>query len=354
MTTIPRPKSDRRISYLRALNETLDQEMERDPTVILMGEDVAGGAGKEDQGIIDAWGGAFGFSKGLLPKYGAERVKDTPISEAGFIGAAVGAAATGLRPVAELMFVGFYGVCADQITNNAAKMHYMFGGKVKLPLTILTNIGVGGGQAAQHSETLYSVFTHFPGLKCVVPSDPYTAKGLLAASIQDDDPVIYFIHKQLMSSRGSGPEPLRGWGVPEEPYIFPIGKSDVVKEGADITLIGIGHTTSLCLQAAEDLGAEGINAEVIDLLSLSPLDEDTIVSSVKKTRRVVITDEDYPRCSIASDLSALVAEQAFDYLDAPPCRVTPPHASVPFSSALESLYDPSREKIAAAARGLME
>ena len=224
-------KSDRRISYLKALNETLDQEMGRDPSVILMGEDVAGGAGKEDQGIVDAWGGAFGYSKGLITKYGAERVRDTPISETGFIGAAVGMAATGLRPIAELMFVGFYGVCADQITNNAAKMHYMFGGKVTLPLTILTSIGIRGGQAAQHSETLYSVFTHFPGLKCVVPSDPYTAKGLLATSIRDDDPVIYFIHKRLMSSQGFDFEPLRGSGVPEEPYIVPIGKADVVKEG---------------------------------------------------------------------------------------------------------------------------
>ncbi|MEE9248875.1 MAG: alpha-ketoacid dehydrogenase subunit beta, partial [Dehalococcoidia bacterium] len=207
-------QGSRRISYLRALNEALDQEMGRDPTVILMGEDVAGGAGREDQGIVDSWGGAFGFSKGLLPKYGVDRVRDTPISEAGFIGAAVGAAATGLRPVAELMFVGFYGVCADQITNNAAKIHYMFGGKVTIPLTILTNIGVGGGNAAQHSETLYSVFTHFPGLKCVVPSDPYTAKGLLAAAIRDDDPVIFFIHKQLLGSRGFDSGPLRAWDVP--------------------------------------------------------------------------------------------------------------------------------------------
>ena len=347
-------KSDRRISYLRALNETLDQEMGRDPTVVLMGEDVAGGAGKEDQGIIDAWGGAFGFSKGLITKYGSQRVRDTPISETGFIGAAVGMAATGLRPIAELMFVGFYGVCADQITNNAAKMHYMFGGKVTLPLTILTSIGIRGGQAAQHSETLYSVFTHFPGLKCVVPSDPYTAKGLLAASIRDDDPVIYFIHKRLMSSQGFDFEPLRGSGVPEEPYIVPIGKADVVKEGTDVTIVGIGHTTAVGMAAAGELEKAGVSAEVVDVLSLSPLDEDTILSSVQKTRRVIIVDEDYPRCGISGDISALIIEQAFDYLDTPPVRLTPPHAPIPYSRALESLYNPSKDTIVEAAKGLME
>ena len=347
-------KSDRRITYLRALNETLDQEMGRDPTVVLMGEDVAGGAGKEEEGIVDAWGGAFGFSKGLITKYGAQRVIDTPISETGFIGAAVGAAATGLRPIAELMFVGFYGVCADQITNNAAKMHYMFGGKVTLPLTILTNIGIRSGQAAQHSETLYSLFTHFPGLKCVVPSDPRTAKGLLAASIRDDDPVIYFIHKRLMSRQGFEPEPLRGWNVPEDAYVFPIGKADIVKEGTDLTVVGIGHTTTVAMAAAAELEKSGISAEVVDLLSLSPLDEDTVLSSVKKTRRVIIADEDYPRCSIAGDLSALIIEQAFDYLDAPPVRLTPPHAPIPYSRVLESLYNPTPDSIVEAAKELME
>ena len=355
MTTMaPQQAQGRRLSFLRAMNEALDQEMERDPSVILMGEDVAGGAGREDQGIVDAWGGAFGFSKGLLPKYGVDRVRDTPISESGFIGAAVGAAATGLRPVAELMFVGFYGVCADQITNNAAKMHYMFGGKVKLPLTIITNIGVGGGQAAQHSETLYATFTHFPGLKCVVPSDSYSAKGLIAGAIRDDDPVIVFIHKLLLGSSGFGPEPSPGWFVPEEPYALPIGQAHIAREGTDVTLIGIGYTTALCLQAANELQSEGVSVEVVDLLSLSPMDEGTVLSSVKKTRRVVITDEDYPRCSVASDLSALVAEEAFDYLDAPPRRVTPPHAPVPYSSALERIYVPSKEKIVAAAKAVLE
>ena len=353
-TTTPEQAEGRRISYLRAINEALRQEMERDPAVILMGEDLAGGAGREDQGIVDSWGGPFGFTKGLLPQFGAERVRDTPISEAGFIGAAVGAAATGLRPVAELMFVGFYGVCADQITNNAAKMHYMFGGKVKIPLTIITNIGIGGGSAAQHSETLYSIFTHFPGLKCVVPSDAYTAKGLMAAAIRDDDPVIIFLHKQLLEQPSAGIPGVPAQAVPEEPYVLPIGKANVVREGTDITLIGIGNSTPLCLQAAQELNSDGINAEVVDLLSLSPLDEDAVLTSVKKTRRVVITDEDYPRCSVASDLSALVAEEAFDYLDAPPLRVTAPHAPVPYSMPLEKDYGPNKEKIVEAARAVLE
>ena len=352
-TTTPKQEDTRRISFVQAINEALRGEMERDPSVFVMGEDVAGGAGREQQGKQDAWGGVFRLTKGLLPQFGPDRVRDTPISEAGFIGAAVGAAATGLRPVVELMFVGFYGVCADQITNNAAKMHYMFGGKVTLPLTIITNTGAGSGSAAQHSETLYAVFTHFPGLKCVVPSDAYTAKGLMAAAIRDDDPVIIFLHKLLLGRSRAGLRPSAEWEVPENPYALPIGKANIVKEGSDITLIGIGYTTSLCLQAAYELESDGVSAEVVDLLSLSPLDEDTVLTSVKKTRRVVITDEDYPRCSVASDLSALAVEEAFDYLDAPPRRVTPPHAPVPYSQALEPLYLLTKEKIVTAARDVL-
>ncbi|MEE9198326.1 MAG: alpha-ketoacid dehydrogenase subunit beta [Dehalococcoidia bacterium] len=355
MTAVDAQQAEgRRISFVQAVNEALRQEMERDPSVIVMGEDVAGGAGREEQGFTDAWGGVFRLTKGLLPQFGPDRVRDTPISEAGFIGAAVGAAATGLRPVAELMFVGFYGVCADQITNNAAKMHYMFGGKVKLPLTIITNTGTGAGAAAQHSETLYAVFTHFPGLKCVVPSDAYTAKGLMAAAIRDDDPVIIFLHKLLLGRTRAGLRPSSDWEVPQDSYVLPIGKANIVREGRDLTMIGIGYTTSLCLQVAQELESDGVEAEVVDLLSLSPLDEETVLSSVKKTRRVVIVDEDYPRCSIASDLSALAAEEAFDYLDAPPRRVTPPHAPVPYSLALESIYGPTKDQITAAARAVLE
>lgn len=335
----------REISYIQAFNEALADEMRRDSSVIVMGEDVAGAGGRK--GFEDAWGGVMRLTKGLYPEFGPNRVRDTPISEAGFIGAGVGAAATGMRPVVELMYVGFFGVCADQITNNAAKMHYMFGGKVKIPLTIFAGTGAGTNSAAQHSETLYSLFTHFPGLKCVAPSDPYTAKGLLTASIRDDDPVIVFNNRQLMGLRPDG-------NVPEDSYEIPIGKARIVNEGSDITLVGIGYTTYLCKEAAKQLNNDGYSVEVIDLLSLSPMDEDTIINSVSKTRKVVIVDEDYPRCSMAGDISALVAEQAFDYLDAPPKRVTPPHTSVPYSKPLEALYVPTVDDVIAASLEVME
>ena len=333
----------REISYIQAFNEALADEMRRDSSVIVMGEDVAGAGGRK--GFEDAWGGVMRLTKGLYPEFGPNR--DTPISEAGFIGAGVGAAATGMRPVVELMYVGFFGVCADQITNNAAKMHYMFGGKVKIPLTIFAGTGAGTNSAAQHSETLYSLFTHFPGLKCVAPSDPYTAKGLLTASIRDDDPVIVFNNRQLMGLRPDG-------NVPEDSYEIPIGKARIVNEGSDITLVGIGYTTYLCKEAAKQLNNDGYSVEVVDLLSLSPMDEDTIINSVSKTRKVVIVDEDYPRCSMAGDISALVAEQAFDYLDAPPKRVTPPHTSVPYSKPLEALYVPTVDDVIAASLEVME
>ena len=330
----------RRISYIQAVNEALRQEMERDPSVIIMGEDIAGGAGRPDK--EDAWGGPMRLTKGLIGQFGANRVRDTPISEAGFVGAGVGAAATGLRPVVDLMFVGFFGVCADQIVNNAAKIHYMFGGKVRVPLTIMTGIGAGTNSAAQHSETLYSVFTHFPGLKCVVPSNPYNAKGLFVSAIRDDDPVIIFNNRQLLGRRFDV-------DVPEETYEVPIGSASIAREGTDVTLVGIGYTTGVCLEAARELESKGYSAEVIDLLSLSPMDDEAIVASVKKTRKIVVVDEDYPRCSIASDVSALAAEEAFDYLDAPPKRVNPPHTSVPYSQPLEALYVPNKAQVVEAA-----
>ena len=330
----------RRLSYIQAVNEALRQEMERDPSVIIMGEDIAGGAGRPDK--EDAWGGPMRLTKGLIGQFGSTRVRDTPISEAGFVGAGVGAAATGLRPVVDLMFVGFFGVCADQIVNNAAKIHYMFGGKVRVPLTIMTGIGAGTNSAAQHSETLYSVFTHFPGLKCVVPSNPYNAKGLFVSAIRDDDPVIIFNNRQLLGRRFDV-------DVPEEAYEVPIGSASIAREGTDVTLVGIGYTTGVCLEAAQELESKGYSAEVIDLLSLSPMDDEAIVASVKKTRKIVVVDEDYPRCSIASDVSALAAEQAFDYLDAPPKRVNPPHTSVPYSQPLEALYVPNKAQVVEAA-----
>ncbi|HBJ30956.1 MAG TPA: alpha-ketoacid dehydrogenase subunit beta [Dehalococcoidia bacterium] len=335
----------RQLSYIQAVNEAIRQEMERDETVIVMGEDIAGGGDREDK--QDAWGGPMRLTKGLVGDFGRQRIRDTPISEAGFVGAGVGAAASGLRPVVDLMYVSFFGVCADQITNNAAKIHYMFGGKVNIPLTIMTGIGAGTGSAAQHSETLYSIFTHFPGLKCVVPSDPYTAKGLMIAAIRDNDPVIVFNNRQLMGIRFDV-------DVPEEAYEVEIGKSNIAKEGTDVTLVGIGYTTKVCLDAAAELEAQGHSAEVLDLLSLSPMDDEAILESVQKTRKIVIVDEDYPRCSIASDISALVAEQAFDYLDAPPRRVNPPHAPVPYSRPLEALWVPNKDTVVEAALGVLE
>ena len=342
----------RALTFVQAVNEALRQEMARDHRVFLMGEDLAGGAGRPE--FEDAWGGPFRLTRGLIGEFGPERVRDTPISEAGFIGAGVGAAATGMRPVVDLMFVGFFGVCGDQIMNNAAKMHYMFGGKVKVPLTIMTSIGAGTNSAAQHSETLYSIFAHFPGLKCVCPSGPYSAKGLHAAAIRDDDPVMVFNHALLMGRAArADQDDVYGVHVPEEAYELPIGRSLIAREGRDVTLIGTGYTTLVCREAADLLADRGWSAEVVDLLSISPLDEETILDSVKKTRKVVIVDEDYPRCSVASDLSALVAEEAFDYLDAPPRRVTAPHTPVPYSRPLEALYLPSRERVAGAALSVL-
>ncbi|MEE2881379.1 MAG: alpha-ketoacid dehydrogenase subunit beta [Chloroflexota bacterium] len=326
----------REIQFREAVNECLRQEMSRDDSVIIMGEEIAGGAGREEQGVVDAWGGPFRTTVGLIQEFGRERVLDTPLSEAAFIGAAIGASSTGLRAVAELMFVDFIGVCMDQLVNNAAKMRYMFGGQVKVPFTMMTRIGAGFGAAAQHSESYYSIFSHFPGLKGLVPSDAYTAKGLLAAAIRDDDPVVFFEHKGLYGERGL---------VPEEPYVLPIGKARTVRQGTDITLVGISKMTWICTEAAEELAKSGVNAEVVDLLSVSPIDYDHILDSVRRTHRIVVVDEDTPICSLAGDICARVAEEAFDYLDAPPSRVTAPHTPVPYSRALENNYVPNAGRV---------
>ncbi len=331
----------RTMRYSEAQNEALHEEMRRDPTVIVMGEDIAGAAGRAHLGLVDAWGGPFRSTKGLITEFGAERVIDTPVSEAGFVGTAVGAATVGLRPVVEIMFIDFLGVSLDQLLSNAAKLRYMLGGKVTVPLTVMTRIGAGVGSAAQHSESLYSMLVHIPGLKVVAPSDAYTAKGLYAAAIRDDDPVIVCDHKKLLNNVGP---------VPEGDYEIPIGKARIVRPGTDVTLIGISMMTLVCLEAAEALAEAGIDAEVVDLLSLSPLDEETLLESVSKTGRVVIVDEDNPRCGMAADLAALVATKAFDQLDAPPQMVTPPHTPVPYSRDLENLYVPDAARVVAAAK----
>lgn len=309
--------------------------MRSDPRVILLGEDEAGGAGgKPEQ--IDAWGGAFGVTKGLIQEFGSERVIDTPISETGFVGAAVGAAMTGLRPVADLMYISFLGICLDQVMNQAAKLRYMSGGKVKIPLTIRTTIGAGMGAAAQHSDAIYSMFVHIPGLKVVVPSSPYDAKGLLIASIQDDDPVIFVENKTLYNTKGP---------VPEEFYSIPLGTANIKCEGADLTIVAISRMVLESLQAAAELERHGWTAEVIDIRTLSPLDEEAILKSVRKTGRLIVVDEDYPKCSMASEITALVSAEAFDELDCPIERVSPPHAHVPFSPVLEKAYLPDASTI---------
>ena len=344
MTTTLQTTGTREIQFREAVNECLRQEMERDETVIIMGEEIAGGAGREDQGIEDAWGGPFRTTVGLIQQFGRNRVLDTPLSEAAFIGAAIGASSTGLRAVAELMFVDFIGVCMAQLVNNAAKMRYMFGGQVKVPFTMMTRIGAGFGAAAQHSESYYSIFSHIPGLKGVVPSDAYTAKGLLAACIRDDDPIVFFEHKGLYGSTSL---------VPEEPYVLPLGKARTVREGTDVTLVGISKMTWTATDAAAELAKEGINCEVIDLLSVSPIDYDHINESVRRTHRLIVVDEDTPVCSMASEICSRVAEEVFDYLDAPPSRVTAPHTPVPYSRAMENEYMPNEIRVVNAVKKLL-
>ncbi|RLC90861.1 MAG: alpha-ketoacid dehydrogenase subunit beta [Chloroflexi bacterium] len=336
----------RTITFSGAINEAIRLEMRRDPTVILMGEDVAGGATLPhmEGENKEAWGGVLGVTKDLVTEFGRNRVLDTPISESSFIGAAVGAASTGLRPIAELMFVDFLGVCFDQIFNQGAKLRYMFGGKAQVPMVIRTTIGAGFGAAAQHSECLYSIFTHIPGLKTVVPSTPYDAKGLLSAAIRDNDPVIFFEHKLLYGMEGE---------VPEDNYVIPLGVADVKREGKDLTIVTMGRMVHFSLEAAEKLAGDGVDVEVVDLRSLSPMDNEAILNSVKKTRRLIVVDEDFPRCNMATDVVALVAGQAFDYLDAPPKMITPPHSPVPFSPPLEKAFIPSVDTIVATAKSLM-
>ena len=331
-----------RKSFREAINEALRLEMRRDPRVIIMGEDVAGGMGAA--GEQDAWGGVLGVTKGLISEFGPERVRDTPISESAFIGAAVGAAATGLRPVAELMFIDFVGVCLDQILNQAAKLRYMFGGKATVPLVIRTMYGAGLRAASQHSQSLYPIFTHIPGLKVVIPSSPYEAKGLLIRAIRDDDPVIFCEHKMLYDETEE---------VPDEAYTIPFGEANLTREGEDITIVAIGRMVKFANEAADRLTAQGVACSVIDPRTASPLDEETILESVNETGRLVVVDEASPRCNLATDIVALVATKAFSELKAPVSIVAPPHTPVPFSPALEDAYVPSRAKIEAAALAVM-
>jgi len=328
----------RTITYREAINEALAQEMARDERVIVMGEDNAGGEGAP--GEMDAWGGVLGVTKGLYGKFPG-RVLDTPISESAFIGAAIGAATGGLRPVAELMFIDFMGVCFDQIFNQAAKFRYMFGGKAVTPVVIRTMWGAGLRAAAQHSQSLLSVFTHVPGLKVAAPSNAYDAKGLMIAAIRDDDPVIFAEHKMLYDTSAD---------VPEESYALPFGEANVVREGGDVTIVAIGRMVHTAMEAAAELASSGVQAEVIDPRTTSPLDVDTILESVENTGRLVVVDESNPRCSLATDVAATVAQDAFGSLRAPIQLVTGPHTPVPFADALEDLFIPDAAKIAGAVK----
>jgi pyruvate dehydrogenase E1 component beta subunit len=331
----------RLLTTSKAIAEGIAQEMERDKTVFVMGEDVG------------VYGGIFGATEGLLAKFGPERIMDTPISETGFIGAATGAALSGMRPIAELMFVDFFGVCMDQIYNHMAKIHYESGGNLNVPVVITTAIGGGYGDGAQHSQTLYGLFAHLPGMKIVVPSTPYDAKGLMISAIRDNNPVLYMFHKGVMGLGWMTPNPRATGDVPEEAYTVPIGKADVKRPGRDLTIVTLSLMVHRALDAADDLAKEGIEAEVLDLRSVIPLDREAIADSVRKTRRLLVVDEDYKSFGLSGEVITTAVEQAFDYLDAPPARLAYPDVPVPYSRPLEQYVLPSREKIAAAARKLV-
>jgi len=325
------------MSLSRAVNEAMLVAMESDPDVILMGEDVAGGGHREGD-EIDEMGGVLGTTRGLVKAF-PDRVLDTPISEMGIVGTAVGAAATGLRPIVELMFMDFLGTCLDPLLNQAAKLRYMFGGKARIPLTLRTVTGAGMQAAAQHSQSLYWMTAGIPGLRTVIPSNPADAKGLLLAAIRDDNPVVFCEAKQVLGARGE---------VPEGDYEVPIGSARLVRAGGDVSLVGFGGTVAPCLDAAAQLAEEGIEADVLDLRSLQPLDEDSILETLAKTGRLVVVDESTPRSSVASDVAALCVDRGFDSLETPVRRVTAPHSPVPFSRPLEQAYLPSAAKIVAA------
>ncbi|MBF6593226.1 MAG: alpha-ketoacid dehydrogenase subunit beta [Thermaceae bacterium] len=331
--------SERKITMSKAIAEAIDLEMARDPKVFVMGEDV---------GI---YGGIFSSTTGLFAKYGGDRVKDTPISETAFIGAATGAAAEGMRPIVELMFVDFFGVCMDQIYNHLAKNTYMSGGSVKLPVVLMTAYGGGYNDAAQHSQSLYSLFAHVPGLKVVVPSNAYDAKGLMHTAIRDDNPVMYFFHKGLMGLGWMSSPATASTPVPEGDYTVPLGQAKVVREGQDLTIVTLGWMVHRSLEAAAELEKAGISAEIIDLRTLVPLDRETVIKSAQKTGRVLVVDEDYQSFGLSGEIAATVAEagalKSFR-------RVAVPDVPIPYSRPLEQYVLPNPQTIAQAAQGMLE
>lgn len=320
----------KKMTYAEAIRDGIRLEMKRDVSVYLAGEDV----GK--------FGGCFGVTAGLIDEFPGQ-VLDTPISETAIIGTAVGAAAAGLRPIAEIMFVDFTGVCMDELFNQAGKMRYMFGGKAKVPMVVKTICGGGMSAAAQHSQCMEAWFTHIPGLKTVMPATPADAKGLMAAAVRDDNPVVYIEHKQLLGVSGD---------VPEGEYVVPLGKADIKRSGADVTIVAWSWMVMKALAAAEALAKEGIGAEVLDLRTLVPLDKESILQSVAKTGRLVIAHEAVRTGGFGGEIAALVAEEGFDLLDAPIKRVTAPDTPVPFAPTLEAAYLPSEAKIVKAVKEL--
>ena len=325
-------RSVREVFYAEALNDALRIEMQRDPTVIVLGEDIA------------EHGGAFQVTAGLLAEFGPDRIRQTPISEIGLVGTAVGAALTGLRPVAELMYIDFSGLAMDQIVNQAAQNRFMFGGQARVPLVVRTQGGSGRGNAAQHSKSLEAWFTHVAGLKVVMPATPADAKGLLASAIRDDDPVMFIEHKLLYRTKGL---------VPSGEHLVPLGKADVKREGTDVTIVTWSREVLFSLEAAAKLADDGIDAEVVDVRSLVPLDKDAILASVRKTRRVLVVHEAIKRGGYGGEIAALVAEEAFDDLDAPPRRLAGLETPIPYAQPLELGVVPQVADIVKAARDLV-
>ncbi|WP_340263781.1 alpha-ketoacid dehydrogenase subunit beta [Sulfitobacter pontiacus] len=328
--------NERKLTIARAMAEATAQEMRIDPSVFVMGED------------IGPLGGVYGNTRGLIEEFGAERIRDKPISETAFIGAAVGAAQDGMRPVVELMFVDFFGVCFDAIYNLMAKNIYFSGGNVKVPMVLMTSTGGGYSDGGQHSQCLYGTFAHLPGMKVVAPSNAYDAKGLMTAAMRDDSPVVYMYHKGLQGMGWLGTEAGATVHVPEETYTLEIGKAKVVREGKDVSIVSCGMGVHNALKAAKKLEEQGVSAEVVDLVSLVPLDRDTIRASVAKTGRLIVVDEDYMSYGLSGEIIASVTEHDISVLKAAPKRVAFPDVPIPFARVMEQFCLPNPDKIVAA------
>lgn len=333
--------TERKLTIAKAMSEAIAQEMERDDRVLVMGED------------IGPLGGVFGTTTGLYEKFGAERIKDTPISETGFIGAAVGMAASGMKPIVELMFVDFIGVCLDAVYNLAAKQAYFSGGQVGCPMVLMSSVGGGYGDAGQHSQCLYATFGHLPGMKVVIPSNAYDAKGMMTAAIRDPNPVIFLFHKALQGMGWLGTEKGSVVPVPEQQYEVALTKAEVVRPGTDVTLVGLGATVHTALAAADKLESEGASVEVVDLRSIAPLDRECIRQSVAKTGRLIVIDDDYHSYGVAAEVIASVCEADNLELKAKPQRVTFPDIPIPFSPSLEHAHLPNANKVVDAAHKML-